>query len=73
MNKTRIRYAKIKEFNSKKDISEDKEKSPEKQTNIKDMISQKIMDRREVLREIVEDYPETKKMILFNGFEPVQM
>ena len=76
VNKTGNRYEKIKEFNSKKVMFEEpmKEASPVRapiRTNINDIISQKLVDRRDILREIVQDYPETKKMVEFNGFEPI--
>ena len=38
--------------------------------DINEIVAQKIVDRREILREIVHDYPGIKKMVEFNGFEP---
>ena len=76
MNRTGCRYERIKEFNSKQVTKEQpiKQKSPVRKSidkDINDIISQKIVDRREVLREIVHDYPETRKMVEFNGFEQI--
>jgi hypothetical protein len=72
--KTSMRYGKIKEFHSSQATVEVKKQSPDQKrqtsSNFNDIISQRIVDRRDVLREIVCDYPETKKIIEFDNEKP---